>query len=110
MDREHGPGDLGPKIRVRGIDCIGMVLTNRAGHADRAVRDIAAQWVAGVQATVQQVGAAVGVAVIGMVFFGLSDRGLGVAFAVSAAVLGALMIMVGLLARLLPSGRPAQSR
>lgn len=61
--------------------------------------------VAGVQATVQQVGAAVGVAVIGVVFFGLSDHGPGVAFAVSAGVLGALMIIVGFLARLLPAGR-----
>jgi MFS family permease len=60
--------------------------------------------VAGVQATVQQVGAAVGVALLGLVFFGLADHGLGFAFAVSALVLAGLMIVVGLLSRLLPAG------
>jgi EmrB/QacA subfamily drug resistance transporter len=64
--------------------------------------------VAGVQATVQQVGAAVGVAMVGLVFFGLTDHGLGLAFAVSAVVLGALMIIVGLLSRLLPAGSGPQ--
>ncbi|WP_229670112.1 MFS transporter [Microlunatus endophyticus] len=58
---------------------------------------------AGVQATVQQVGSALGVAVIGVVFFGLVDHGLGAAFAVSAAILAGLMIIVGLLAGLLPA-------
>jgi len=63
--------------------------------------------VAGVQATVQQVGSALGVAVIGVVFFGLADHGLGTAFAVSAAILAGLMIIVGLLAGLLPARRPS---
>ncbi|MBO0812386.1 MAG: MFS transporter [Microlunatus sp.] len=58
--------------------------------------------VAGVQATVQQVGSALGVAAIGLVFFGLAGHGAGSAFAISAVVLGALMITVGLLAGLLP--------
>lgn len=61
--------------------------------------------VAGVQATVQQVGSALGVAVIGVVFFGLADHGLGTAFAVSAVILAGLMIIVGLLAGLLPARR-----
>jgi EmrB/QacA subfamily drug resistance transporter len=61
--------------------------------------------VAGVQATVQQVGSALGVAVIGVVFFGLADHGSGTAFAVSAAILAGLMIIVGLLAGLLPASR-----
>lgn len=63
--------------------------------------------VAGVQATVQQVGSALGVAVIGLVFFGLADHGLGTAFALSAAILAGLMIVVGLLAGLLPTTRRA---
>ena len=66
--------------------------------------------VAGVQATVQQVGSALGVAVIGVVFFGLAERGLGTAFAVSAAILAGLMIIVGLLAGLLPAGSDTKAR
>jgi EmrB/QacA subfamily drug resistance transporter len=59
---------------------------------------------AGVLATAQNVGNALGVAVIGVVFFGAVSRGFGYAFELSLAVLAAILIVVALLTRLLPAG------
>lgn len=58
--------------------------------------------VSGVLATVQRVGSATGVAAIGLVFFGLSDRGLAVALTGTVASLAVLMVIMACLARLLP--------
>jgi MFS family permease len=62
----------------------------------------------GVLSTVQQVGNAVGVALIGLVFFGAADAGYGRAFTESLAVLAALLAAVAAVARFLPG--PAVSR
>lgn len=61
--------------------------------------------VSGVLATVQQVGSAVGVAVVGLVFFGLADRGSATALTAVVMVLGVLMLVVALLAGSLPDRR-----
>ncbi|QDP96417.1 MFS transporter [Microlunatus elymi] len=58
--------------------------------------------VSGVMATVQQVGSAIGVAVIGLIFFGLADHGLAVALTVTVLTLAGLMVIMAGLARLLP--------
>jgi EmrB/QacA subfamily drug resistance transporter len=52
--------------------------------------------------TAQQVGNAIGVAVIGVIFFGALQRGYPHAFELSLAVLAALLIAVAALSRLLP--------
>ena len=58
--------------------------------------------VSGVLATVQQVGSAIGVAAIGLIFFGLSSHGLAVALTGTVAALAVLMVIMAVLARLLP--------
>ena len=59
--------------------------------------------VGGLLSTVQQVGNAVGVAVVGVVFFGAAGRGYPHAFALSAAVLTIMLAGVALCARRLPA-------
>ena len=66
--------------------------------------------VSAVLATVQQVGSAVGVAVIGLVFFGLIDHGFSVALAGVVLCLAALMLVMALLIRRLPSHTPDRVR
>jgi MFS family permease len=61
--------------------------------------------VSGMLSTVQQVGNAIGVAVIGLVFFGEQDHGLPTAFEWSMVTLTLLLVAVAGLARLLPAGR-----
>jgi EmrB/QacA subfamily drug resistance transporter len=61
--------------------------------------------VSGALSTMQQVGNAVGVAVVGVVFFGAVARGYAHAFELSVATLAALLVGVACCARLLP-GRP----
>jgi EmrB/QacA subfamily drug resistance transporter len=61
--------------------------------------------VSGLLGTVQQVGNAVGVAVVGVVFFGAVGRGYPYAFSVSVAVLAALLAGVAVCAVRLPSTR-----
>jgi MFS family permease len=63
----------------------------------------------GVLSTVQQVGNSLGVAVIGLIFFGRVHRGYGHAFELSVLGLGALLLVVAALSRLLP-GRPRVRR
>jgi EmrB/QacA subfamily drug resistance transporter len=58
--------------------------------------------VAGALSTMQQVGNAVGVAVTGVIFFGLLPRGYGRAFEVSLAQLAGLLLAVSVLAIALP--------
>lgn len=58
---------------------------------------------AGMLATMQNVGNAVGVAVIGVVFFGAAPGGFGTAFSLSVAVLAGVLIAVAGLSRLLPA-------
>jgi EmrB/QacA subfamily drug resistance transporter len=56
----------------------------------------------GVLSTVQQVGNSLGVAVIGLIFFGGVHRGYSHAFELSVLGLGALLLVVAALSRLLP--------
>jgi EmrB/QacA subfamily drug resistance transporter len=58
----------------------------------------------GVLATMQNVGNAVGVAVIGVLFFGAAHHGLGGAFELSVGALAATLVGVAALTRLLPAG------
>ncbi len=57
----------------------------------------------GVLSTAQNVGNAIGVAVIGVVFFGALNRGFAGAFELSLGVLAATLALVALLTRLLPA-------
>jgi hypothetical protein len=58
---------------------------------------------AGILATMQNVGNAVGTAVLSVVFFGAVPSGFGTAFELSAGVLAATLIAVAGLTRLLPA-------
>jgi EmrB/QacA subfamily drug resistance transporter len=64
--------------------------------------------VTGLLATLQQAGNAIGVAAIGIVFFGAAAHGYAHAFVLSSAVLACLLSAVAGLARLLPPGARAQ--
>lgn len=57
----------------------------------------------GALSTTQQIGNAVGVGVIGVVFFGVLARGPAPAFAWSAAAMAGLLLLVAALSRLLPA-------
>jgi len=57
----------------------------------------------GLLSTTQQVGAALGVAVIGAIFFGAVHAGVGHAFQLSLVALAALLLGLGALTRLLPA-------
>jgi MFS family permease len=63
---------------------------------------------AGALATMQNVGNALGVAVIGVVFFGAVDQGFAYAFELSLAVLAVTLLGVAALARLLPDPAPTR--
>jgi EmrB/QacA subfamily drug resistance transporter len=58
---------------------------------------------AGVLATAQNVGTAIGVAVIGVVFFGAAGSGIAGAFQLSVGVLAGVLVVVAALSRLLPA-------
>jgi MFS family permease len=62
---------------------------------------------AGTLSTVQQVGNAIGVAVMGVVFFGLGDHGLGDAFAWCEVSLTAAGLEIAFLSRFLARGAHA---
>jgi MFS family permease len=61
--------------------------------------------ISGALSTMQQVGNAIGVAVIGVVFFGALDHGYGAAFQRSLYVMAGLLVLVAVLTRLLPKVR-----
>jgi EmrB/QacA subfamily drug resistance transporter len=63
----------------------------------------------GVLATMQNVGNALGVAVIGVVFFGAAHRGFAVAFELSLGVLAVTLLSVAALTRLLRRGPEVRS-
>jgi MFS family permease len=62
----------------------------------------------GLLSTLQQVGNAVGVAVVGLIFFGAAGSGYGNAFELSSAALAGLLVVVAACARRLPHRRPGQ--
>jgi MFS family permease len=61
----------------------------------------------GALTTMQNLGAALGVAVTGVIFFGALHAGYADALELSLAQLGGLLIAVAALTRLLPAGRPS---
>ncbi|MDQ2894662.1 MAG: MFS transporter [Actinomycetota bacterium] len=93
---------LAPGLALVGAG-MGLGITPLATLILSGLRPEQAGATAGVLATMQNVGSALGVAVIGVVFFGAVPHGFGTAFAVSVAVLAALLIAVAGLSRLLPA-------
>jgi MFS family permease len=83
--------------------CITPLTTTVLSHADPAT----AGSVAGALSTAQQVGNCVGVAVTGVLFFGALGHGYGVAFERSVLQMGALLLVVAALTRLMGRRRTA---
>lgn len=77
--------------------CITPLTTTVLSHAD----PVTAGSVAGALSTAQQVGNCVGVAVTGVLFFGALGHGYGVAFQRSVLQMGALLLVVAALTRLM---------
>ena len=78
--------------------CVTPLTTTVLSHADPRT----AGSVSGALSTAQQVGNAIGVAITGVVFYGLLARGFRAAFGWSAAEMGALMLCVAALTLILP--------
>ncbi|MBO0732084.1 MAG: MFS transporter [Acidimicrobiaceae bacterium] len=78
--------------------CITPLTTTVLSHAD----PVTAGAVSGALSTMQQVGNSIGVAVIGVLFFGAVHHGYGVAFERSVAAMLILLAGVAVLTRLLP--------
>jgi EmrB/QacA subfamily drug resistance transporter len=83
--------------------CITPLTTTVLSHADPA----SAGSVAGALSTAQQVGNSIGVAVTGVLFFGAIDRGYDLAFERSVLQMGALLLVVAALTRLMPGRQPS---
>jgi EmrB/QacA subfamily drug resistance transporter len=83
--------------------CITPLTTTVLSHADPAT----AGSVAGALSTAQQVGNSVGVAVTGVLFFGALSQGYSLAFERSTLQMGALLLAVAALTRLMPARRAA---
>ena len=106
---EHGVGgpvmELAPGLALAGFG-MGIALTSLIDAAMGTVEPAYAGAVSGVLSTAQQVGNALGVAVVGMVFFGAVDHGYAHALEWSLAMLAATTTAVALLGTLLhPRGR-----
>jgi MFS family permease len=83
--------------------CITPLISTVLAYASPAT----AGTISGALSTMQQVGNALGVAVIGVVFFGTLSRGYGAAFDASLLLMAVLLVLVAALTRLLPRpGRP----
>ncbi|HUB22134.1 MAG TPA: hypothetical protein VMA97_06980 [Streptosporangiaceae bacterium] len=78
--------------------CITPLTTTVLSHADPAT----AGSVSGALSTAQQVGNSVGVAVTGVLFFGALSDGYALAFEHSVLQMGALLLVVAALTRLMP--------
>ena len=78
--------------------CITPLTTTVLSHADPAT----AGSVSGALSTAQQVGNSIGVAVTGVLFFGALRHGYGLAFERSMLQMGALLLVVAALTRLMP--------
>jgi MFS family permease len=83
--------------------CITPLTATVLSHAD----PVTAGSVAGALSTAQQVGNCVGVAVTGVLFFGALGHGYGVAFERSVLQMGALLLVVAALTRLMGRQRTA---
>src|SRR6266568_317321 len=78
--------------------CITPLTTTVLSHADPAT----AGSVSGALSTAQQVGNSIGVAITGVLFFGALGHGYGLAFERSVLQMGALLLVVAALTRLMP--------
>jgi EmrB/QacA subfamily drug resistance transporter len=95
-------GELLPGLAIAGFG-MGMVLVPLSATVLQNVEPRQAGSAAGVLATFQQVGGALGVAVIGVIFFrALHTESFAHAFALSMAVLAALAALTAALVQLLP--------
>jgi EmrB/QacA subfamily drug resistance transporter len=83
--------------------CITPLTTTVLSHSDPAT----AGSVSGALSTAQQVGNSVGVAVTGVLFFGALSHGYGLAFERSVLQMGALLLVVAVLTRLMPGPQRA---
>jgi MFS family permease len=83
--------------------CITPLTTTVLSHAEPAT----AGSVSGALGTAQQVGNSVGVAVTGVLFFGALTQGYALAFERSVLQMGALLLVVAALTRLMPARRAA---
>jgi MFS family permease len=102
--------ELLPGLAVAGFG-MGMVLVPLSATVLRDVPAAQAGSAAGVLATFQQVGGALGVAVMGVVFFReMSVGSFPRAFAVSVVVLAALTGLTAALVQLLPASRARELR
>ncbi|GAA1792599.1 MFS transporter [Nocardioides hankookensis] len=100
---------LVPGLAVGGLG-MGVVLAALIGTVMGSVAPQHAGTVSGMSSTVQQVGNALGVALVGIVFFGRLDGGMVDAFSASLAYLAATTVAVALAAAFLPRRpRAAQS-
>lgn len=93
--------ELTPGLALTGFG-IGLVLVPMSAMVLSGVEVAHAGAASGVLATSQQVGGALGVAVIGVVFFDAAPRGVGHAFTVSLYVLAALTLVTAALVQALP--------
>lgn len=96
---------LVPGLAIGGLG-MGVALSGLVGAVMGSVEPRHAGTVSGTASTVQQVGNAVGVALVGIVFFGRADQGLVSAFDASLLYLATTTVAVALAATFLP-GRPA---
>jgi MFS family permease len=104
----HGIGGsvlwLAPGLAIGGLG-MGVALSALVGTVMASVDPRDAGAVSGTSSTVQQVGNALGVALVGIVFFGRLDHGIANAFEASLVYLAATTIAVAVAAVFLP-GRP----
>jgi EmrB/QacA subfamily drug resistance transporter len=79
--------------------CVTPLTTTVLSHAEPA----SAGSLSGALSTAQQVGNSIGVAITGVLFFGAVDRGYNLAFERSVLQMGALLLAVAALTRLMPA-------
>jgi EmrB/QacA subfamily drug resistance transporter len=96
--------ELVPGLALVGFG-IGLVLVPLSATVLGQVPAANAGAAAGVLATSQQIGGALGVAVIGVVFYAALDAGTSHAFAVALWVLGGLTALTAVIVQALPAGR-----
>lgn len=97
---------LVPGLAVGGLG-MGVVLSALIGTVMGSVEPAHAGTVSGTSSTVQQVGNALGVALVGIVFFGRVDQGMVDAFGASLVYLAATTVAVAAVAAFLPARRRA---
>ena len=97
---------LVPGLAVSGLG-MGVVLSALVGVVMGSVESRHAGTVSGTSSTVQQVGNALGVALVGIVFFGRLDQGMVDAFGASLVYLAATTVAVAAAATFLPARRSA---